>query len=186
MLGAPLSRRNEMSARRPLLRPGAAHDALDSFGFRLGYPRRHSVARRNRRSRSAGVRLRVRRLPVRPGRERSVQRKDRKGPAEQQPGYRFEIIPAAHLRLALGAEIARPEAETRLHRVPAFGAKVSLVEDDSHRSLRAVYQNETGLSTPNLLLSRAKSNNVEQTVRVCSCFHNWLIEETRANLDSLL
>ena len=155
MLGASLSRRNETSARRPLLRPGAAHDALDSFGFRLGVPRRHSIARRHGRSRSAGVRLRVRRLPVRTGRERSVQREDRKGPAEQQPGERFEIIPAAYLRLALGAEIARPEAETRLHRVPAFGAKVGLVEDDFHRSLRAVYQNETGLSTPNLLLSRA-------------------------------
>src|SRR5262252_10161886 len=155
MLGASLSRRNETSARRPLLRSGAAHHALDSFGFRLGAPRRHSIARRHRRSRSVGVRLRVRRLPVRTGRERSVQREDRKGPAEQQPGDRFEIVPAAHLRLALGAEIAGTEAETRLHRVPAFGAKVALVENDFHRSLRAVYQNETGLSTPNLLLSRA-------------------------------
>src|SRR5262245_25687397 len=155
MLGASLSRRNETSARRPLLRPGAAHDALNSIGFRLKVPRRHSIARRHRRSRSAGVRLRVRRLPVQTGRERSVQREDRKGPAEQQPGDRFEIIPASHLRLALGAEIAWPETETRLDRVPAFGAKVGLVKDDSHRSLRAVYHNETGLSTPNLLLSRA-------------------------------
>src|SRR5215470_7750623 len=155
MLGASLSRRNETSARRPLLRPGAAHDALNSFWFGLRVPRRHSVARRYRRSGSAGVRLRVRRLPVRTGRERSVQREDRQGPAEQQPGDRFEIISAAHLRLALGAEIARPEAETRLQRVPAFGAKVGLIEDDFHRSLRAVYQSQPGLSTPNLLLSRA-------------------------------
>src|SRR5262249_11794942 len=155
-----------MSARSPLLRPGAAHDALNSFGFRLRVPRRHSIARRHFRSRSAGVRLRVRRLPVRTGRERSVQREDRQGPAEQQPGDRFEIIPASHLRLALGAEIARPKAETRLHRVPAFGAKVGLVEDNFHRSLRAVYQNETGLSTPSrLIIAPRIRTNLEQTVQ---------------------
>jgi hypothetical protein len=144
MLGASLSRRDEMSARRPLLRSGAAHDTYRRkilrlyFCFRLGVPRRHGVARRHRRSRSAGVRLYVRRFPVRTGLERSVQCEDRQSRAEQQPGDRFEIIPAAHLRLALVAEIARPQAETRLHRVPAFGAKVGLVEDDFHRSSRAV------------------------------------------------
>ena len=138
MLGASLSRRDEMSARRPLLRSGAAHNALNSFWLRLRVPRRQSIARRHRRSRGAGVRLPVWRLPVRTRRERSVQSEDRKGPAERQPGDRFEIIPAAHLRLALVTEITRPQAETRPHRVPAFGAKVGLVEDDFHRSLRAV------------------------------------------------
>jgi hypothetical protein len=66
--------------------------------------------------------------------ERSVQREDRQRHAKQQPRDGFEIIPAAYPRRALVAEITRPQAETRLHRVPAFGAKVGLIEDDHHRT----------------------------------------------------
>src|SRR5262249_29953742 len=66
--------------------------------------------------------------------ERSVQCEDSQSRADQRPGDGLEIITAAHLRLALVAEIARPQAETRFHRIPAFGAKVGLVENDFHLS----------------------------------------------------
>ena len=44
MLGASLSRQDEMSARRPLLRSGAARDAPNGFGLRLR-PRSATVSR---------------------------------------------------------------------------------------------------------------------------------------------
>jgi hypothetical protein len=169
MLSATLSRRNETSAGRPLFRPGAAHGAWRRkilrlyVRFRLRIPRSHGIARRNRRRRSAGVRLDVRRLAVRTRLGRPVQCEDRQSRAEQQPGGGFEIIPAAHLRFALVAEIARAQAETRLQRVPAFGAKVGLVEDDFHRNtapIRAFARSiaQSGLLTPDRLIIGAALN----------------------------
>src|SRR5262245_47249351 len=110
MLGAPLSRWNEMSARGSLLRSGAAHNAPDSFWRSLRGPLSHSIARRHRWSRSADRlaiwRLAVQRLAVQTRLERSVQCENDQSRADQQPGDRLEIIPAAHLRLAFVAEIA--------------------------------------------------------------------------------
>src|SRR5262249_38138415 len=92
------------------------------------------------------------RSPVRIRRLCPVQCEDRQGRAEQQSGDGLEIIPAAHLRLAFGAEIARSQAETRLHRVPAFGAKVGLVEDDFHcRAAPICAQYSISLGAPPVL-----------------------------------
>src|SRR5262245_16591720 len=125
MLSASPSRRHETLAGRTFPRSGAAQDALNGFGFRLRFPCRHGIARRDCR----GV---TRRSPVLIRRLCPVQREDRDGAAEQQSGDGLEIIPASQLRRALVAEIALSQAETRLHRIPAFSAEVGLVEDDFH------------------------------------------------------
>src|SRR5262245_39958311 len=108
MLGASLSRRRETLARRPLLRSSAAQNALYGSGSGFGFTRRHSIARRDRRI--------IIRSPVRIRRLCPVQCEDRQGRAEQQSGDGLEIIPAARLRLAFFAEIARSKADTRLDR----------------------------------------------------------------------